>query len=215
VNPLRDVVEEFFDFKLLRQARDIKGFICATALSNGQLKVFSLPEISLRKVLASACLPSLFHAVEVEGEYYWDGGFLGNPAIYPLIYNCDTPDIIIVQITTMHRHNLPLTAGDISNRNQEITFNACLMREMRVIGFITELMEQGFLDASHIKKLNVHLIQNDDLFRQFDFSQSLNSNNTFLEFLFKEGQKTAKEWISKNYSLVGDRSSIDLKATFC
>jgi len=214
VNILRDLVEEFFDFELLQSAKNIKLFLCATHVNTGKLKLFTLDTLTSQKMLASACLPFLFHAVEVDGENYWDGGFVGNPAIYPLIYACETPDIMIIQLTVMNRKRLPITAEEVIERHKEITYNACLMREMRTIDFVTELIEKGVINDPNMKRLNIHLLRNEELFSSIDLSSALNTNWQFLEYLFKEGQKSGTEWIAKNYHHVGVRHSTNLHKEF-
>ena len=214
INPLRDIAESFFDFPLLRSAETMKAFLCATCVSSGHLEIFSLREMTLKKLLASACLPTLFHAVEIQDKYYWDGGFVGNPVLYPLIYSCETKDILVIQITTAERRDLPISSQKISNRHQEITFNACLLRELRAIDFVTQLIENKLLDEKKVKKLNMHLIQNNALFESLEFSQTLNSNWTFLEFLFQEGRKTAALWAEENGHLLGKKSTMNLHHAF-
>lgn len=165
INPLQKFVKSFFEFEKLRQYKGVKLFLCATHVQTGKLKIFSIEHLREKVLLASACLPFLFHAVEVNGEYYWDGGFVGNPAVYPLIYQCETPEIIIVQLTAMSQDKLPATATEIIDRHKEITFNACLIREMRSINYISRLIDRGLLDANKTKRLHVHLIRNEDVFQ--------------------------------------------------
>ena len=214
VNPLRDLVEDFFDFTVLQSAKHLKLFLCATHVNTGKLKLFTLDTLTPQKMLASACLPFLFQAVEVDGENYWDGGFVGNPAIYPLIYACDTSSIVIVQLTVMNRNRLPLTAQEVIERHKEITYNACLMREMRTIDFVTSLIEKGIIQDKSIKKLNIHLVRNEKFFSTMSLSSALNTSWPFMEKLFEEGRKTAKQWIADNYQHVGVRHSTNLHQEF-
>ncbi|MBX9700387.1 MAG: patatin-like phospholipase family protein, partial [Acetobacteraceae bacterium] len=144
LNPLRDVLEECVDFAFLREAPcPMKLFLSATNVRTGRVKVFEKSELSADAVLASACLPFLFHAVEIGGEAYWDGGYMGNPAIFPLIYGCESRDVVVVHINPTMRAEVPRTARDILNRVNEISFNSSLMREMRAIQFVTDLIDQG------------------------------------------------------------------------
>lgn len=214
MNLLRDMVEEFFDFELLRSAQGLQLFLCATHVNTGKLKLFTLDTLNAKKMLASACLPSLFQAVEVDGENYWDGGFVGNPAIYPLIYACETPDIMVIQLTVMNRKRLPLTAHEIIDRHKEITYNACLMREMRSIDFIGGLIDKGVIQKGAIKKLNMHLVRNEDLFNTLNLSSALNPNWEFISYLFDEGKKTGKKWIAEHYTAVGKCHSTNLHEEF-
>ena len=214
MNSLRDMVEEFFDFELLRQAKELQLFLCATHVNTGKLKLFTLNTLDTNRVLASACLPFLFHAVEVDGEAYWDGGFVGNPAIYPLIYACETPDIMVIQLTVMNRKRLPLTAAEIIDRHKEITYNACLMREMRQIDFISDLIDNGIIKEGSMKRLRMHLVRNEELFTGLDLSSALNSDWNLIQYLFKEGQKTGKKWIEENYDAVGKCQSTNVHQEF-
>ena len=203
INVLRNLVEEFFDFDVLRAADKLKLFLCATHVATGKLKIFTLNTLTADKILASACLPFLFQAVEIEGEHYWDGGFVGNPAIYPLIYDCEAPDIIVIQLSVMNRKRLPLTAAEITERHKEITYNACLMREMRMIDFVTDLIDQGIIEDKKIRRVNMHVIRNESLFRELDMSHALNPNWDLIEFLYHEGRKTATQWLEENRDKIG------------
>lgn len=205
INLLRTLVEEFFDFDLLQTAKALKLFLCATHVETGKLKLFDLPSLSVQKVLASACLPFLFQAVEVDGEHYWDGGFVGNPAIYPLIYECTAQDIIVIQLTVMNRKTLPISAAEITERHKEITYNACLMREMRMINFVSDLIDKGVITDKGIRRINVHIIQNEALFRDIDLAQALNPSWSLIEFLHRKGLETGKKWLAENGNKLGKK----------
>jgi NTE family protein len=150
----------------------------------------------------------------VDGEYYWYGGFIGNPALFPLIYNCESPDIVVIQLTPMRRPKLPTTAHEISNRLKEITFGSCLVREMRAIEFITKLIDEGKIVDKSMKRLNMHMIHNEGLFTELDLTSARNSEIDFLEYLFEKGRKTAEEWIAENFDAIGSRSTVDLAKEF-
>lgn len=214
INPLKEVVEGFFDFKKIRQFKGIKVFLCATHVASGKLKIFRVEDLCVEVLLASACLPSLFQAVEIKGEYYWDGGFVGNPAIYPLIYECETPDIMIIQLTVMTRQSLPVTAQQIADRHKEITYNACLMREMRSINFISHLIDDGLLDSSKIKRLRIHLIRNEDIFSNLELSSAMESDWPFLEKLYHAGKETATRWLKENYDHIGVKTTAEVEKDF-
>jgi NTE family protein len=142
-NPLREVVERSIDFEVLKRPDcPVKLFLSATNVRTGKVKVFAGEEISVSAVLASACLPTVFQAVEIDGEAYWDGGYMGNPALYPLIYNCKSADIVVVHINPLFRKEVPHAADDILDRINEISFNSSLMREMRAVSFVTRLITQ-------------------------------------------------------------------------
>lgn len=214
INFLRDFLSRFFDFENLRQFKDSKLFLCATHVTSGKLRIFKLPDLKLEVMLASACLPSLFHAIQIDGEHYWDGGFVGNPAIYPLIYECQTSDIIVIQLTPTYRKKLPYTSLEIVDRHKEITYNACLMREMRSIIFVTDLLDKGIIPEGAVKRLNVHLIRDQELFQDLDISSAFNTNWEFLVHLFDAGRKAGDEWIRKHYEDVGKRGTAELKKDF-
>lgn len=214
IDPFKDFIEDFFDFEALREYRKIKLFLCATQVSSGKLKLFSLEDLSLDVIRASACLPFLFQAVKIGDEHYWDGGFVGNPAIYPLIYNCETSDIFVVQLSVMRRKQLPRTAAEIRDRHKEITYNACLMREMRSIDFVTELIDKGLLDKDKIKRLFMHLLRDENLFGSLNISSALNASWDFIEFLFNQGRLVAHDWIRKHYDDIGVRTTTDMHKDF-
>src|SRR5437016_6041326 len=136
----------------------VKLFLSAANVRTGKIKVFRNDEIGPEAVLASACLPLLFQAVEIDGEHYWDGGYMGNPAIFPLIYGCDSRDVVIVHINPLERARLPTTASEILNRINEISFNSSLMREMRAINFVTKLIDDGKVNGEGLRRLLVHSI---------------------------------------------------------
>ncbi|HVM82990.1 MAG TPA: patatin-like phospholipase family protein, partial [Candidatus Binatia bacterium] len=158
-NPLRDVLAASVDFDAMKRGKlPIKLFLCATNVRTGKVKVFDESELSVDAVLASGCLPFLFKAVEIDGEAYWDGGYMGNPAIYPLVYHCDASDVMVVHINPIMRKELPVTAGEILNRINEISFNSSLMREMRAISFVTRLIDDGEVEMDRLKRLYIHAI---------------------------------------------------------
>ena len=143
-NPLRDVVGQSIDFDVLRHPDcPVKLFLSATNVRSGKVKIFTGSEISLSAVMASACLPTMFHAVEIGDDAYWDGGYMGNPALFPLIYGCNSTDIVMVHINPLFRKEVPHSAEDILNRINEISFNSSLMREMRAVSFVTKLITQN------------------------------------------------------------------------
>lgn len=214
IHPLRGMVTELFDFKSLQADKKTKLFLCATHVATGKLKIFTGKELHPDSVLASACVPNLFQAVEVDGEFYWDGGFIGNPAIYPLIYNCKTPDIMVIQIRRIHDPKIPTTVHDIQNRLGEITQNACLTREMRSIAFISKLIDDGIIPKDKLKKLNMHMIRDDAFFGGIERASGFCSDPDFLEFLFKAGRRAGVAWLEKNYDHIGKRTTAEIEEDF-
>ena len=214
LNPLRRVLQESVDFKRLEGCRCVKLFISATNVKTGKVKVFQSGEITPDVLLASACLPFLFQAVTVDGDPYWDGGYMGNPAIFPLIYGAETPDVVIVQINPLGCDRVPTTATEIMNRVNEISFNSSLMREMRAISFVTDLVDQGKLDNNSYKLVNVHWIEAEKHMRGLGVSSKLNARLEFLLHLKEIGRQAADDWLAANFDAIGRRSTIDIKEKF-
>ena len=214
-NPLRGVLERSVDFDAIHKSTcPVKVFLCATNVRTGKVKVFDNTELSADAVLASACLPFLFQAVEIDGEAYWDGGYMGNPAIFPLIYHCDSRDVLIIHINPLNRAEVPTTATGIFNRIGEISFNSSLMREMRAISFVTSLIEEHEELGSRLKKMLVHSISADDVMLRLGVASKFNADWTFLCHLRDAGRDHAAAWLDENFTSLGERSSVDIAATF-
>ena len=215
INPLKDVLTAIVDFEHLSKCPHApKFFLCATNVRSGKIKVFSNAEVTVETVLASACLPNIFKAVEIGGEAYWDGGFLGNPAIFPLIYNDGPRDVIIVHINPIERNQLPKTATEIFDRTNEVSFNSSLMREMRTIAFVTRLIDQGALNERNYKRMFVHSIRDDAEMTQLGVATKLNPDWDFLCRLRDAGRQKAGEWLRSHFDKVGQSSTIDLDEVF-
>ena len=165
-------------------------------------------------MLASACLPTIFQAVEIEGEPYWDGGYLGNPALYPLFYETATDDILLVQINPIERRVTPRTAFEIQNRLTEISFNGDLLNELRAIEFVTRLIESGKLSTNEYKRVLMHRISGGEKLDAYAASSRLNAEWSFFQELSELGRATAKKWLAENYDAVGVRGTLDLKAAY-
>ena len=214
INPLRQVLEESVDFDVFKQTRcQLKLSLCATNVRTGKIKVFSNNEISPDAVMASACLPFLFQAVEIDGEAYWDGGYMGNPAIFPLIYGCESPDVLIVHINPMKRPDVPTTASEILNRINEISFNSSLMREMRAIDFVTRLID-GDVGALSLKRLFIHAIPSDEVMVGLSAASKLDADWAFLTDLRDAGRARASQWLDENFERIGKESSVDIHETY-
>jgi NTE family protein len=212
INPLRDVLAESVDFEVLRAGEcPIKLFISATTVRTGKIKIFERREMCIDRVMASACLPLMFQAVEVDGEHYWDGGYMGNPAMFPLIYNCASRDIVVIRINPIHRQELPRTAADILNRLNEITFNSSLMREMRAVSFVTDLIDAGKINDGALGRMLIHSIAADDAFAKLGAASKLNSDRNFLGRLRAAGRRQADDWLAANFDLLGAKSTVDMK----
>jgi NTE family protein len=215
INPLKDVLQQVVDFdKLVRCNRATRIFLSATNVRTGKIKVFSNADVSVDVVLASACLPYIFKAVEIDGEAYWDGGFMGNPAIFPLIYNNGPKDVIIIHINPIERAKLPRTAPEIFDRINEISFNSSLMREMRTIEFVTRLIDEGALDEQKYSRMRIHSIRDDAEMTQLGVATKLNPDWDFLCRLRDAGRLRTEEWLAVNLDKVGQQSTVDLAEVF-
>jgi NTE family protein len=215
INPLRHVLNQSIDFEALRTVNcKLKLNVCATNVRTGKVKVFSNDEINCDAIMASACLPFLFRAVEIGEEAYWDGGYMGNPAIFPLIYSCDSPDVLIVHINPMYRPDLPRTATEIMNRVNEISFNSSLMREMRAIDFVTRLIDGGAVNGLNLKRMLIHSISADDIMLGLGVASKLNADWGFLTGLRDAGRARATAWLEVNYDRIGKESSVDIHEAY-
>jgi NTE family protein len=165
-------------------------------------------------VLASACLPFLFQAVEIDGEHYWDGGYMGNPAIFPLIYGCNSRDVVVVHINPIERPELPRTARDILNRVNEISFNSSLMREMRVIHLVTNMIETDQVEQGRMKQMLIHAISADELMTQLGARSKLNAERGFLAYLRDRGRSHADAWLQATFEHLGQRSTVDIQSRY-
>lgn len=213
VNPLRDVVAEIVDFDRVHQCSSLKLFVAATNVFTGKIRVFSEKDVTLDAVMASACLPHLFQAVEIDGEPYWDGGYMGNPPLYPLFYGTGTSDVVLIQINPLERRETPRTAREILNRLNEITFNSTLLRELRAVDFVGRLVEDGKLSKDEYMNVHVHRIAGDEL-KPLQASSKVNAEWSFLSELRDMGRRAAEGWVAENFDAIGNRSTLDLRSEF-
>ncbi len=214
LNPLRDLVEKFVDFDKVRDCEDMPIFISATNVETGRVRVFSREEITLDVVMASACLPFMFHAVEIDGVPYWDGGYMGNPVLFPFVDNSPSADVVIVQINPVVRKGAPRTAREILNRVNEITFNSSLMKELRAIDFVDRLIDEGKISDTEFCRMNVHIIEADEEMKALGASSKMNSEWAFLVHLRDIGRRAARAWLECHFDDIGDRSTVDLRSMF-
>ena len=214
INPLRRLLEREVDFDLLCTARTgIVGprvFVCATNVRTGRGEIFSGPRLSADAVMASACLPMMFKAVEINGQAYWDGGYSGNPALYPLIYQTETSDILLVQINPVEFPEVPNTAAGIMERMNEVTFNASLLAELRAIEFVRRLLAEGKLDPRRYKNVLMHRIDGGTVLAPFGADTKLRADLAFVRKLFALGRTAGQEWLAAHRADVGVRPSIQL-----
>jgi NTE family protein len=214
INPLRDLVAGTIDFDRVNSCLMPKIFVTATNVRTGQARVFTQPHLSVETIMASACLPSVYQAVEIDGEAYWDGGYIGNPALYPLVDHTDCRDIIIVQINPMTRHELPRTGREILNRVNEISFNSSLIKELRAIQLLHKLIDAEGLETERYRDMRIHLIHADEELQDLDSSSKLNAEWKFLTHLHERGRAWAERWLEANYDGLGVRSTFDIDALF-
>ncbi|PBQ32652.1 alpha/beta hydrolase [Sphingobacteriaceae bacterium] len=215
-NPLRDVLNSLIDFEELKLYNKKKLFICATNVKTNRAKIFTNKEITVDSVLASACLPFLFQAVEIDGEYYWDGGYMGNPPISPLITNTNIRDIVLIKINSININSVPTSARDIADRVNEISFNSSLINEMKLIHYRNELIRNGILktDNKTNREIFVHTISGYEALSQMSQSSKMNISWEFLLSLKEKGRQIAEKWIQTDYQNVGLKSTFDVEEHF-
>lgn len=213
LNPLRDVLHRHVDERAIRDC-SLRLFITATSVTTGQPRVFTGRELSVDALLASACLPFLFQAVTIGDDAYWDGGYAGNPAIYPLIYQTEFLDILLVRINPLVREGVPHRSDEIMDRINEITFNAGLISEMRAISFVSRLVREGKLDPGRYKDLRLHMVADDKGLAPLGASTKFNTEREFLEQLFHMGRTAAARWLKKHRDDIGVKPSLDIDTEF-
>jgi NTE family protein len=213
INPLRDLVARQINFDRVRACNNLQVFISATNVRTGKAKVFRREELSVDTVMASACLPQLFRAVEIDGEAYWDGGYMGNPALFPLVDETNADDLIIIQINPIVREQLPRTAMEIANRLNEITFNASLIREVNSILLLKQLIDEEKLNRVRYTEMRLHRISAENQVQKLDVSSKFNAEWSFLQHLHDVGYLTAERWLEQNFHHIGKRSTLNDSST--
>ena len=214
INPLRNLLEQMIDFDAVCQTCLPRLFISATNVRTGKIKVFHDYEMSMDAILASACLPNLFRAVEIGDDAYWDGGYMGNPALYPLFYEAASSDIMIVHVNPIERAEVPRSAEAIQNRINEISFNSSLMRELRAIEFVRRLIGEGKLERGAMKDVLIHSIRDDAIMAELDVTTKIAPPPALFDQLRDHGRRTADRFLRDNWGRIGKESSVDLRAMF-
>ncbi len=209
VNPLHDILAEMVDFRRLSDG-PIKVFVTATNVRTGKGRVFRNGDLSPDVLLASACLPTLFQAIEIDGEAYWDGGYAGNPTITPLVRECDSQDTILVQINPVERPGTPKAARDILNRLNEVSFNAVLLKELRMVALLRSVADAGSDEGARWAGMRIHRISS-ELMTELGYSSKLNAEWEFLIMLRNEGRAAAAAFMGAHSNDLGKRSSLDLE----
>lgn len=216
INPLRRLLEREVDFDLLCKPHGAAAptvpqvFVCATNVRTGRGEIFSGARLSADAVMASACLPLLFKAVEIDGERYWDGGYSGNPALHPLIYQTDTSDLLLVQINPIEHHALPDTVPEIMERMNEVTFNAGLLAELRAIEFVRRLLAEGKLDPRRYKSVRLHRIDGGTVLAPFGSDSKTRADLPFVRKLFALGREQGQLWLTAHRQAVGVRPTVHI-----
>ena len=210
INPLRDHLTKMIDFEKLRATDHLKLLIAATNVYTGKGVVFRRDELTADHVMASACLPTIFQAVEIDGVPHWDGGYGGNPPLWPLFYGAHSDDAIIVQINPIERHQTPRTAREIANRADEITFNSALLAELRAVNFVNRLLDSGQLHRDGYKHVNLHRIGGDGKLETFGAATKMDTSWPFLKSLRDLGRDSAKDWLARNFDAIGKHGTMDV-----
>ncbi len=212
INPLRGVVESHIDCAAIQGGKGPKLFVSATNVYTGRLRVFRNPEITPDVLMASAALPYLFRAVTIDDEPYWDGGFMGNPALYPFFTETETADIILVQINPVERRELPNTSMEIMERINEITFNAPLLSELRAVEFVARLIDEGRLKGTHYKSIRMHRIEAQATLNDYGATSKMKADWRFFEELAVHGRKAARAFLDAHFDDIGVKGTLDLRA---
>ena len=214
INPLRDLVCKLVDFERVNACRSARVYVTATNVRTGRAKVFSQPDISVDTVMASACLPYMFPAVEIDGDVYWDGGYSGNPALFPLVDDMDCQDLVVVQVNPFERQKKPESARDITNRINEITFNTSLVKELRSIQLLQQLIDGEGLEVERYRSMRIHLIHTEQEVEKLSASSKMNAQWNFVSSLYHQGRDWGDQWLESHFDDLGKRSTFDLDAVF-
>jgi NTE family protein len=207
-NPLRDILAEQIDFHVLAQS-PINLFVTATNVRTGRGKVFKNADITPDVLLASACLPTMFQAIEIDGEAYWDGGYSGNPTLSTLVRECKSQDTILIPINPIERVPTPRSASEILNRLNEVSFNAVVLKELKMMALLRKVADPGDGEGRLWANMRVHLVRN-DIMTELGASSKLNAEWAFFEYLHKEGRKAAQTFLEAHAKDLGKRSTLDL-----
>ena len=217
IQPLHEMLQAQIDLDSVHHCDALELFVTATNVRTGRPRVFSGKDLTIDALLASACLPDISQAVIIDGDPYWDGGFLGNPAIWPLIYSDSSEDVVLVQINPLIREGVPRTALEIDNRRNEIAFNSALMHEMRAIAFVQRLLDEDGLSpqvAERYRNMRIHMIGDEEQMKALGVTSKYNAELAFLYTLRDMGRETAERWLGEHFDSLGVRSSVDVASTF-
>ena len=209
MNPLHGLLSSLIDFERVRRCEEIRIYVPATNVRTGKANIFVRDELDARMLAASACLPQLFAAVEIDGEAYWDGSFVGNPELSPLVGGAHADDILILQNNPIVRSKLPLSPADIVNRASETSFNVGFMFELRAIAHAGALADEEHPDRRRASRVRLHMISGNELLSNLDISSKFNLEWPFILQLHEAGRKAAGDWLASSASQIGVRSTIE------
>jgi len=216
-NPLKDILERTIDFDVVHACDSMKLFITATDVQNGTAKVFENQEIDIEVLLASAALPFLFQAVEIKDRFYWDGGYMGNPSLWPLFYKAKSRDILMVHVNPIDREEIPKESYTIENRMNEITFNASLIKELRAIDFVKKLINEDMLKDEYKDQYTdvlFHAIRADEVMCDLSIASKFDTDWNFLKYLRDLGRNQAKLWLEAHFDDLNERDSVDIQKDY-
>ena len=216
-DPLRDLLRKHFDQEAVRACNEIKAFIAATNVETAKVRIFERRELSIDVLLASTCLPNIHDAVVIDNIPYWDGGYRGNPPIWPFIYSSESHDVVVVELNPAVRKGVPKSNAEIANRLNEITFSGALQSEMRSIAFVQELIGKGAITGefgARLKMILIHSINDDASLAPLGAVSKFNVEPEFLKYLFDLGHAAATRWLASTFDSIGVKSSIDIRARF-
>ena len=218
LNPLRDLLNRLVDFEQLRARSPFKLFVGTTQANSGRLRVFREHELSVDVLLASACLPKIHRSIEIDGEPYWDGGYCANPAVFPLFYDCESPDVLLVLLSPLRHENTPRSVEEIEARIVELAFSANFMREMRMFAQATDYSSPAFLALGRLERrlqrMRFHMIDSSRLLSLQRTETKALAHRPFLELLRSQGRERASAWLADDAEGVGKRSTVDVKKWF-
>ncbi|MFN3701269.1 MAG: patatin-like phospholipase family protein [Alphaproteobacteria bacterium] len=210
LNPLRNIVEQHIDFARVNACKTVKIFVTATNVRTGKPHIFRQPNICADRLMASAALPMMFQAVEIDGESYWDGGYAGNPALFPLVDDCNARDLVLVQLNPFYRDKVPQTAREIVNRLNEITFNNSLLKELRSILLLKQIIESEDLEHERYRQMRLHRIHSDEDLAHLSPSSKMNAEWKYLTYLRDLGRAQTDQWLVQNRDHIGQHSTFDV-----
>jgi NTE family protein len=218
INPLRDILVKQVDFERLRAECGIRLFIATTQVSSGTLRLFRTRQLSLEVLLASACLPLLHRAVEIDGEAYWDGGLTANPPLFPLVHKCVARDIVVVLLHPQPHNDVPRSADDIWHRLTEMGFSSTFFTELQGLMLAQREAKRGWFSFGRferrLRQLNMHVVESQELMSQLGRHSKLNAHPAFIHGLHEEGRRRAEAWLERNFGQLGVRSSFRLARLF-